>query len=265
MALDFWGYTRKSCDSKRAYFKCSDKTMGKAAFWWPSYNTMWADTHLFYSEDIWWFPTRYWKWMPRCNMSSWSLQGPRSWQASHAPMYKQILSHLPILTNVSCSSLPWLCGRYLLATNFGLWYSLRVFLACAIYLRRHYFIDFGSSSRTINFSKHFQFHLSVSGDKTWASVRAWPHKEKPLCSSKYREVNLGNCLHSKARTKKLNGSSDVTEMNQYTISQKWILGVSRATRPRGWGHSAEKKTMMEFSSKNLSQREESKIPEMAWR
>lgn len=55
MALDFWGYTQKSCDSKRAYFKCSDRTMGKAAFWWPSYNTMWADTHLSYSEDIWWF------------------------------------------------------------------------------------------------------------------------------------------------------------------------------------------------------------------
>lgn len=76
-------------------------------------------------------------------------------------------------------------------------------------------------------SKHLQFHVSMSGDRTQAPAHI---KKKPLYSSKYRELNLGHCLHSNAKAKKLNGSSDVTEMNRFVVSQGWMLAVSSATR-----------------------------------
>ena len=65
-----------------------------------------------------------------------------------------------------------------------------------------------------NHQLHLQFHLSMSEDETQASIQAWPCKKKTLYSSKYRGLNRGHRLHSKASTKKLNGSSNVTEMNR---------------------------------------------------
>lgn len=134
-------------------------------------------------------------------------------------MYKQTLSHLPILTDLSCSCLPWLCEKSL-APKFGLCCSLQVFLACAVHLRH-------SAPPEKSASKRLQFHVSMSGDWTQAPAHI---KKKPLYSSKYRELNLGHRLHSNAKAKKLNGSSDVTEMNRYVVSQGWMLAVSSATR-----------------------------------
>lgn len=92
-------------------------------------------------------------------------------------------------------------------------------------------------------SEHFQFHPSVSVDKTWPSVQACPYKKKPLYSSRHGELNLGPCLHSRERPKTLNWSRDVAEMHQSAISQSWMLAAKSTSgsggRGGGWGHEAE--------------------------
>ena len=105
-----------------------------------------------------------------------------------------------------------------------------------------------------------QFHLSVSENKMQASIQAWPYKKKTLYSSEYRGLNRGHRLHSKASAKKLNGSSDVTEMNWYAISQGWGWGVLPGQGRRSW---CSKNLRVEFSNKSPSLREKCEITETA--
>ena len=67
----------------------------------------------------------------------------------------------------------------------------QIVLLIAIDLRCLCFIE-SASSRRPSTSKHFQFHLSVSGNKMWASNRAWRHQEELLYNLKHREVHQGD-------------------------------------------------------------------------
>lgn len=156
-----------------------------------------------------------------CKISGWSLQGLISWRASQVPVYKQLfliclfwLMHLVLLFPGCVKNLSWLQ-----TSGCAIHYKFSLLVKS---IWGVYFINFSSTSRTI-ISKHFQFHLSMSADKMWALGRAWPHKKKPLYSFMDRKVSLWNCLHSKARDMKLNGSNDETEVNPYTIYQGSML------------------------------------------